>query len=79
MNFNISILISDEGTIFFEKKKEALSYLFDQNEKITIESKTAIFASYYIWIQRRMQYIIREYIQNPKIFFQMWGGFPDLY
>ena len=60
LNFNPSTLISDEG-IVLENKKETLSFLFDQNEKITTESKSGICVAYYIWMQRRMQYYERVY------------------
>jgi hypothetical protein len=72
LNFNPSTLISDEG-IVFEDKKETLSYLFDQNEKITTSSKSGICAAYYFWMQRRMQYYERIYKKFQDILSDVGG------
>ena len=72
LNFNPSLLISDEG-IVFEEKKETLSYLFDQNEKITTVSDSGICVAYYIWMQRRMQYYERVYQKFQDILSDVGG------
>ena len=66
LNFNPSKLLSDEG-MFFAHQKETISYLFDENDKITsFSGESGIYVAYYFWMQRRMQYYERVYekIQN---------------
>jgi len=74
MNFNPSIIKSHNG-IFFDNIVQELSYLFTQNEKVTMDEKievqdesgniifesTGIVSSYYFWLQNRLQFYERNY------------------
>ena len=74
MNFNPSMIKSHNG-IFFDNVIEELSYLFTQNEKVTIDEEievkdesgninlesTGIVSSYYFWLQNRLQFYERNY------------------
>lgn len=74
LNFNPSLLISDDGLVL-ENKKNTLSYLFDLNEKVTFEGKedTGIYVAYYFWMQRRMQYYERIYKKIQDIMSDVGG------
>ena len=74
MNFNPSMVKSHNG-IFFDNVIEQLSYLFTQNEKVTMDEEievkdengnkslesTGIVSSYYFWLQNRLQFYERNY------------------
>ena len=74
MNFNPSMIKSHNG-IFFDNVIEQLSYLFTQNEKVTMDEEievkdesgniklesTGIVSSYYFWLQNRLQFYERNY------------------
>ena len=73
LNFNPTKLISDEG-IFYSHKKETLSYIFDLNEKITsFQKDTNIYASFYFWMQNRMQYYERIYEKFQNVLSDVGG------
>ena len=73
INLNPTKLISDEG-IFLENKKEALSYIFDLNEKISISSGDSdIYVSFYFWMQNRMQYYERVYEKFQEVLSDVGG------
>ena len=73
LNFNPTILISDEG-IFYEHKKEALSYLFDINEKIVSSLKDSnVYIAFYFWMQNRMQYYERIYEKFQDVLSDVGG------
>ncbi len=73
LNFNPTLLISDEG-IFFESKKNILSYYFDLNEKITSKSgDSGIYIAFYFWMQNRMQYYERVYEKAQDVLSDVGG------
>ena len=73
LNLNPSKLISDEG-IFFEYKKETLSYFFDLNEKITSSpGDSGIYVAFYFWMQNRMQYYERVYEKVQDVLSDVGG------
>ena len=78
LNFNPSKLISEEGTLF-ANKKETLAYLFDSNEKITGSSlDSGIYVGYYFWMQRKMQYYERVYTKIQDAL-SNFGGFCSIF
>ena len=52
LNFQPLSLITHIG-YFFDKKKEGNYYIYDQNEKNTLETETGIISSFYIWMQNK--------------------------
>ena len=49
-----------------KKKKEGNYYLYEQNEKNTLETETGVLSSFYIWMQNKKQIYERSYkkVQN---------------
>ena len=63
MNFNPIVLKTHKG-IIFDEQEEKISYLFEQNEKITNtweNDDSGIYTAFYFWMQNRMQYYERSY------------------
>ena len=65
LNFQPLGVITHDG-FFIDKKKEGNYYLYEQNEKNTLETETGILASFYIWMQNKKQIYERSYkkVQN---------------
>ena len=73
LNLNPTLLISDEG-YFFEQKKKTLSYFFDLNEKITSSSgESGLYVAFYFWMQNRMQYYERVYKKVQDVLSDVGG------
>ena len=61
LNFNPATLITNDA-IFFENDKKSLSYIYQQNEKVTGSSdNSGIYVAFYFWMQNRMYYYERKY------------------
>ena len=65
LNFQPLSVITHDG-FFIEKKKEGNYYLYEQNEKNTLETETGVLSSFYIWMQNKKQIYERSYkkVQN---------------
>ena len=65
LNFQPLGVITHDG-IFSDKKKEGNYFLYEQNEKNTLETETGILSSFYIWMQNKKQIYERSYkkVQN---------------
>ena len=61
LNFNPATLITNDA-IFFDNDKKSISYIFQQNEKVTGDpGKTGIYVAFYFWMQNSMHYYERKY------------------
>ena len=61
LNFNPSTIKTHNG-LMFDNIEENRAYVFEQNEKITQETKnTGIYCAFYFWMQNRMQLYERSY------------------
>ena len=61
LNLNPATLITNDA-IFFDNAKQSLSYIYQQNEKVTEKSdESGIYVAFYYWMQNNMQYYERKY------------------
>ena len=73
MNFNPTLVNSFDNLIYSTKNEE-VSYVFEQNEKITSQVKdTGIIGSYFFWLQNSQQYYERHYQRLQDVFSSIGG------
>ena len=77
LNFNPSITITHKG-IFFDEIVDIKSYVYSQNEKMTLDSNgTDIVAAFYFWMQNIMIYNERSYKTIEDLLSDI-GGFENI-
>ena len=85
LNFN-PVLMNTHNGIFFDNQYDEKSYIFIQNQKITIEDKvekvvdgvtvtekTGIVVGWYFWIHNRMEYYERNYKRLQDVLSDIGG------
>lgn len=74
LNFNPSIIKTHNG-LMFDNIEENTAYVFEQNEKITQETKdTGIYCAFYFWMQNRLQLYERSYKRLQDIIASAGGA-----
>ena len=71
LNFNPSIIRTDNGLIF-ENIKEDFSYIYERNDVLTYKDNK-VYCVYYFWLNNRMNHYERKYKRIQDLFSNIGG------